>query len=94
MRRRIDPRCQAAKHPAHLVANGRACWTRSCARRSRDAATIFIALVICCVDLTARTRRLMSMSEGIRCQPYATAALPRRREAVADIPSAPGSDPP
>ena len=36
------------------VANGRACWMRSCARRSFDAATIFIALVICCVDLTAR----------------------------------------
>ena len=33
---------------------------RSCARRSRDAATIFMALVICCVDLTARMRRRMS----------------------------------
>src|SRR4051812_20180344 len=38
---------------------------RSCARRSRDAATIFIAFVICCVDLTARTRRRISRSEGI-----------------------------
>src|SRR3954471_16001601 len=38
---------------------------RSCARRSREAATIFIAFVICCVDLTARTRRRMSKSEGI-----------------------------
>ncbi len=35
-------------------ANGRAFWMRSCARRNREAATIFIALVICCVDLTAR----------------------------------------
>jgi hypothetical protein len=38
---------------------------RSCARRSREAATIFMALVICCVDLTARTRRRMSRREGI-----------------------------
>src|SRR5882672_12681247 len=38
---------------------------RSCARRSFEAATIFIALVICCVDLTARTRRRISRSDGI-----------------------------
>src|SRR5215211_7132458 len=38
---------------------------RSCARRSLDAATIFMALVICCVDLTARTRRRISNREGI-----------------------------
>src|SRR5207237_4688348 len=30
-----------------------------------DAATIFIALVICCVFLTARTRRRRSINEGI-----------------------------
>src|SRR6185503_18776481 len=45
-------------------ANGRVCTTRSCARRSLDAATIFIAFVICCVDFTARMRRRMSMSDG------------------------------
>src|SRR3954469_10103401 len=38
---------------------------RSCARRRRDAATIFIAFVICCVDLTARIRRRMSRREGM-----------------------------
>src|SRR5205814_10644205 len=47
------------------VANGRACWMRSCARRSLDAATIFIALVICCVDLTARMRRRISNRDGM-----------------------------
>src|SRR6478672_3530225 len=45
-------------------ANGRAATTRSCARRSFDAATIFIAFVICCVDFTARIRRRMSMRDG------------------------------
>jgi len=38
---------------------------RSCDRRSFDAATIFIALVICCVFLTARIRRRRSMSDGM-----------------------------
>src|SRR6185369_13161669 len=38
---------------------------RSCARRSFDAATIFIALVICCVFLTARIRRRRSISDGM-----------------------------
>ena len=47
------------------LANGRACWIRSCARRSREAATIFIALVICCVDLTARIRRRISNKDGM-----------------------------
>ena len=46
-------------------ANGRADTTRSCARLRREAAIIFIALVICCVDLTARIRRRRSISEGI-----------------------------
>ena len=48
----------------------------SCARRSFDAATIFMALVICCVDLTARMRRRMSISDGIW---PAYAATPARR---------------
>src|SRR5688572_27076276 len=46
-------------------ANGRAATTRSCARFRREAAIIFIALVICCVDLTARIRRRRSMRDGI-----------------------------
>src|SRR5215510_2719399 len=44
---------------------GRAAIIRSCALRSFDAATIFIALVICCVFLTARIRRRRSMREGM-----------------------------
>ncbi len=47
------------------TAYGRALMTRSCARRSFDAATIFIALVICCVFLTARIRRRRSIRDGI-----------------------------
>ena len=66
MRRRIDARRQAVQHAPHLRSRTAApAAMRSCARRSRDAATIFIALVICCVDLTARIRRRMSMSEGM-----------------------------
>src|SRR5580765_4369779 len=48
-------------------AYGRALMIRCCARRSLDAATIFIAFVICCVFLTARIRRRRSIREGI-CQ--------------------------
>src|SRR5215207_6409226 len=48
-----------------FCANGRALTMRSCERRSFEAETIFMALVICCVDLTARTRRRMSISEGM-----------------------------
>ena len=62
---------------------------RSCARRSRDAATIFIALVICCVDLTARIRRRMSISDGIvtlACHArYAAAVFLRRGELLAEL---------
>jgi hypothetical protein len=39
---------------------------RSCARRSRAAATIFIARVICCVLLTERIRRRMSSRFAMR----------------------------
>src|SRR4029453_8872331 len=45
--------------------NGLALAMRSWARRILDAATIFIAFVICCVDFTARMRRRMSISDGI-----------------------------
>ena len=39
--------------------------TRSCARRSFAAETIFMALVICCVFLTERMRRRMSIKLGM-----------------------------
>ena len=41
----------------HLHRIGARVGDFSCARRSFDAATIFMALVICCVFFTARTRR-------------------------------------
>src|SRR5579864_7119694 len=44
---------------------GRAAITRSCARRSFAAETIFMALVICCVFLTERMRRRMSIRLGM-----------------------------
>src|SRR5687768_3034231 len=75
-------------------ANGRACCVRSCARRSFDAATIFMALVICCVDFTARMRRRMSNSDGM-VSSYQLSAVGslrafssrfrRRRELVAEL---------
>ena len=46
-------------------AYGRLRTMRSCARRSFDDETIFMAFVICCVDLVARTRRRMSIRDGI-----------------------------
>src|SRR5690348_15014660 len=46
-------------------AYGRAAITRSCARRSLAAETIFMALVICCVFLTLRMRRRMSIRLGM-----------------------------
>src|SRR5687767_9174294 len=57
---------------------------RSCARRSFDAATIFIALVICCVDLTARFRRRMSKRDGIP-YPLRCGSLPSRGERLAKL---------
>src|SRR5436305_8279232 len=50
-----------------MVAYGRAANTRSCARRSLAAETIFMALVICCVFLTERMRRRISIRLGMRC---------------------------
>src|SRR5215831_2348022 len=63
------------------LANGRAAWMRSWARRSRDAATIFMALVICCVDFTALTRRRMSRRDGMA----SLRDLGRRREGLAEL---------
>src|SRR5688572_9915307 len=60
-------------------ANGRDATTRSCARFRREAAIIFIALVICCVDLTARIRRRRSISDGICIGPWGlSGGRPRR----------------
>src|SRR5215831_8047174 len=50
--------------------------TRSCARRNLAAETIFMALVICCVFLTDRMRRRMSIRLGMRALGSAGAALP------------------
>src|SRR5688572_28249114 len=65
--------CESGSTPAARLlstasircANGRAATTRSCARFRREAAIIFIALVICCVDLTARMRRRRSIRDGM-----------------------------
>ncbi len=53
---------------------GRSASVRSCARRRRAAATIFIAFVICCVFLTLRIRRRMSIVFAIDYAAAATAA--------------------
>ena len=58
------PRRSTARAAASR-AYGRAAITRSCARRSFAAETIFMALVICCVFLTERMRRRMSIRLGI-----------------------------
>ncbi len=70
--RRAAGACRRRRGSARLCStrsicllNGRALTMRSYARRMRLAATIFIALVICCVDLTARIRRRMSIREGM-----------------------------
>src|SRR5437588_3000191 len=58
----------AATLPSTLrnrVPYGRAARVRSCARRSLAAETIFMALVICCVFLTERMRRRMSIKLGM-----------------------------
>ena len=61
------------------TAYGRAFMIRSCARRSFDAATIFIALVICCVFFTARMRRRRSISDGMNHQVARTRPAIRSR---------------
>ena len=66
----LASRVDSSAHPllderAVPKADGRAPIIRSCARRSFDAATIFIALVICCVFLTDLMRRRMSKRLGI-----------------------------
>src|SRR4030088_2363249 len=53
----------------NICAYGRAAITRSCARRSLAAETIFMALVICCVFLTDRIRRRMSIKLGMVYMP-------------------------
>src|SRR5512143_2680345 len=48
---------------------------RSCERRSFDAATIFTAFVICCVFLTLRIRRRMSIRFATSSAPSALGLL-------------------
>src|SRR5262245_46046050 len=65
---RSSPAAAAATLPSTLrsiPAYGRDARVRSCARRSLAAETIFMALVICCVFLTERMRRRISMRLGI-----------------------------
>src|SRR5215471_3425246 len=49
-------------------AKGRAASAAICARRSFEAATICMALVIFCVALVAAMRTRMSLREAISCQ--------------------------
>src|SRR6202021_3220872 len=76
-------RCETAR------AYGRAAKALSCARRSRAAATNFMARVICCVFLTERMRRLMSSCVGIRVYVCPNHRLARgcrpRREALLEF---------
>src|SRR5882724_6679833 len=50
-------------------ANGRAASAATCARRSLEAATICIALVIFCVALVEAMRTRMSLREAIQLRP-------------------------
>ena len=62
----VDARGDAtASTSRSAAAYGRAAIIRSCARRSFAAETIFMALVICCVFLTLRMRRRMSIVLGM-----------------------------
>src|SRR5439155_13810764 len=65
---RSSPAAAAATLPRTLRSippYGREAMVRSCARRSFAAETIFMALVICCVFLTERMRRRISIKLGI-----------------------------
>ncbi len=65
-------RCSAGDvgdHRIHLLGVGRAASAAVCARRSFDAATICIALVIFCVALVEAMRTRMSLSEAILSSP-------------------------
>src|SRR6185436_19607272 len=66
-------------------AYGRAATTRSCARLRREAAIIFIALVICCVDFTARMRRRRSMRDGIYLRDSGDRGLRRPDELLPEV---------
>ncbi len=66
--RGVEPCDRAAILPSTLSmrsANGRAASAACWARRSFDAATICIALVIFCVALVAAMRTRMSLSEAM-----------------------------
>src|SRR5579871_2579029 len=63
-----DPAAAAtsASKPRKAALYGREASTRSWARRSFAAETIFMALVICCVFRTERMRRRISIRLGMR----------------------------
>ena len=65
VRGRIDAGRQVVEDPQHLLRVRPAVLMRSWARRSFDDETIFMAFVICCVDLVERMRRRMSISDGM-----------------------------
>ena len=82
-RRRSRPSATAAatlrQHLAqHRRRTGATGITRSCARRSLAAETIFMALVICCVFLTERMRRRMSIRLGMCRLPLASGSATKR----------------
>src|ERR1700712_4137688 len=71
-------------------ANGRAASAAFCARRSFDAATICMALVIFCVALVEAMRTRMSLSEAILSPPR----RPDRHDPTASLSSIrPGDTP-
>src|SRR5690606_41035274 len=53
------------KSAVSFWAKGRICWMRSCDLRNFAAATIFMALVICWVEITEVMRFLTSFKLGI-----------------------------
>src|SRR5262249_58292105 len=58
-----------------FAAYGLAACARACARRSLAAATISMALKICCMLLVARMRRRRSFSEAIADSPFSRLEL-------------------
>jgi hypothetical protein len=64
------------------IAYGRAASACCCARRNFDAATIFIADVIFCVDLTLAIRIRSAFKLGMRRAPYANDFAKLSRKSV------------
>src|SRR5581483_999753 len=68
---------RSARMLSMLCTNGRLAMTCSCARRSRDAATVSMALVICATLRTERIRRRISLSDAMAAYASAGDALAR-----------------